>query len=86
MKLKKIIFCNNEQVNTFEAENEQAQNELINLLIDKTQNRYKIKIQFDHINRTIKANLHFDHVLYNGKINKYKYSYYFEEVDQTIDI
>ena len=86
MKLTKTIFLNNKKINTFEAEQEQAQIELINLLTDKIQNRYKIQIQFDHITRTIKANLYFSHKLANGQINKYKYNYFFSEVETKINI
>jgi hypothetical protein len=86
MKLTKTIFLNNKKINTFEAEQEQAQIELINLLTDKIQNRYKIQIQFDHITRTIKANLYFSHELANGQINKYKYNYFFSEVETIINL
>jgi hypothetical protein len=84
MKLTKTIFLNNKKINTFEAEQEQAEIELFNLLISKTQNRYKIQIQFDHITRTIKANLYFSHELASGQINKYKYNYFFSEVKDKI--
>ena len=86
MKLTKTIFLNNKKINTFEAEQEQAQIELINLLTDKIQNRYKIQIQFDHIKRTITANLYFSHELANGQINKYKYNYFFSEIDTKINL
>lgn len=86
MELIKTIILNNKKVNEFTAQDEQAQAELINLLIDKLKNRYKIKIELDNISRTIKATLFFNHTLYNGTINKYKYIYNFYNINNNINL
>lgn len=86
MELIKTIILNNKKVNEFTAQDEQAQAELINLFIDKLNKRYKIKMEFDNISRTIKATLFFNHTLYNGTINKYKYIYTFNNIPNTITL
>ena len=86
MELIKTIILNNKKVNEFTAKEEQAQAELINLLIDKLNKRYKIKIELDNISRTIKATLIFNHILYNGTINKYKYIYNFYNINNNINL
>lgn len=86
MELIKTIILNNEQIEIFTIKEEQAQAELVNLLIDKLKNRYKINIQFDSINRTIKATLIFDHILHDGIINKYKYIYNFYNINNNINL
>ena len=86
MELIKTIILNNKKVNEFTAKEEQAQAELINLLIDKVKKNYKIKLHFDNISRTIKATLIFNHILYDGTTNKYKYIYTFENVPNTITL
>lgn len=86
MELEKQIFLNNQQINTIKAEGAEAQAELINLLLDKIQNRYKIQIQLDNISRTIKGTLQFTHELSNGTINKYKYIYNFNNINNNINL
>lgn len=86
MELEKQIFLNNQQINTIKAEDTEAQAELINLLLDKIQNRYKIQIQLDHINKTIKGTLQFTHILSNGTENKYKYIYNFNNINNNINL
>ena len=86
MELEKQIFLNNKQINTIKAEGTEAQAELINLLFDKIKNRYRIQIQLDHINKTIKGTLQFTHILSNGTINKYKYVYYFNNINNNINL
>lgn len=86
MELEKQIFLNNEQINTIKAEGTEAQTELVNLLLDKINNRYKIKIQLDNISRTIKGTLQFTHILSNGTTNKYKYVYNFYNINNNINL
>ena len=86
MELVKQIFLNNKQINTIEAKETEAQAELINLLLDKIQNRYKIQIQLDTINRTIKGTLQFTHELSNNTKNKYKYVYNFYNINNNINL
>lgn len=86
MELEKQIFLNNKQINTIKAEDTEAQAELINLLLDKIKNRYKIQIQLDHINKTIKGTLQFTHELSNNTKNKYKYVYYFNNINNNINL
>ena len=86
MELEKQIFLNNKQINTIKAEDAEAQAELINLLLDKIQNRYKIQIQLDNISRTIKGTLIFNHNLYDGTTNKYKYIYNFYNINNNINL
>lgn len=86
MELIKTIILNNKKINEFTAKEEQAQAELINILIDKVKNRYKIKIQFDNIHNSIKATLIFNHILNDGTINKYKYLYNFENIPSNINL
>lgn len=86
MKLTKTIFANDKEVNIFNYENEQAQNEFIDLLIDKVKNTYKIKITFDHIKREVKANLFFEHIKADETIIKYKYTYLFYDIENNINI
>ena len=86
MELEKQIFLNNEQINTIKAEGTEAQTELVNLLLDKIQNRYRIQIQLDTINRTIKGTLQFAHELSNGTENKYKYVYHFNNINNDINL
>lgn len=81
MKLTKIVYQNNKIVNTFEYENEQATNELINVLFNKIDKKYTIKINKDPINKTIKIDLYFTH-----NNNKYKYNYTFTNVNERIDL
>ena len=86
MELIKTIILNNNTVNEFTVQEEQAKAELIKLLIDKVKKHYKIKLHFDNISRTIKATLIFNHILYDGTINKYKYIYTFENVPYNINL
>ena len=86
MELEKQIFLNNKQINTIKAEDTEAQAELVNLLLDKIKNRYKIQIQLDHINKTIKGTLQFTHELSNNKKNKYKYIYNFYNINNNINL
>ena len=86
MELVKQIFLNNKQINTIEAKETEAQAELTNLLLDKIQNRYRIQIQLDTINRTIKGTLQFTHELSNGTKNKYKYIYNFYNINNNINL
>lgn len=86
MELEKQIILNNKQINTIKAEGTEAQTELVNLLLDKIKNRYKIQIQLDHINKTIKGTLQFTHELSNNTKNKYKYVYYFNNINNNINL
>ena len=86
MELIKTIILNNKKINEFTAKEQEAQAELINLFIDKLNKRYKIKMEFDNISRTIKATLIFNHILYNGTINKYKYIYNFYNINNNINL
>ena len=86
MELIKTIILNNNKVNEFTIKDEQAEAELINLLIDKVKKHYKIKMHFDNISRTIIATLTFNHILYDGRINTYKYIYTFKNVPNTITL
>ena len=86
MELIKTIILNNNTVNEFTVQEEQAKAELINLLIDKVKKHYKIKMHFDNISRTIKATLTYNHILYDGRINTYKYIYTFENVPYNINL
>lgn len=86
MKLTKTIYKNNEEINIFNYDNEIANNELTNLLLNKIGNKYKITIIKDHIQRTIKANLYFNHEQSNGATIKYNYEYLFENVSNYIDL
>lgn len=81
MKLTKTVYQNNKITNTFEYENEQATNELINVLFNKIDKKYTIKINKDPINKTIEINLYFTHIN-----NKYKYNYIFTNVNELIDL
>lgn len=82
MELKKTIFKNNKQANIFiynsEDQQQEILKELINLLLDKIRNRHKIKINCDHIKKTIEALLFFEH---EQTGNKYKYTYEFKNID-----
>lgn len=86
MILNKTIFLNNKIVNNFNITGEDADLELINLLLDKLKNRYKIKIYTDHIKNTIEADLKFDSEGPEDKINKYIYKYFFEDVNKKINL
>ena len=86
MELEKQILLNSKQINTIKTEDTEAQTELVNLLLDKIQNRYKIQIQLDTINRTIKGTLQFTHELSNGTKNKYKYIYNFYNINNNINL
>ena len=83
MELKTKVFCNGQQVNELNYTGEQATTELINLLMNKAKQRYKISLTTDHINNTIKAKMHYTHELYNGKVNKYVYDFYFTQVNRN---
>ena len=86
MTLTKTIYKNGEKINILDCDNDTANNELVNLLLNKIGNKYQIKIIKDHIQRTIKANLYFNHEHANGTIIKYKYEYLFENVNNYIDL
>lgn len=86
MELIKTIILNNKKINEFTAKEQEAQAELINIFIDKLNKRYKIKMEFDNISRTIKATLIFNHILHNGTINKYKYIYNFYNINNNINL
>lgn len=86
MTLTKTIYQNNKQINIFNYDNDTANNELINLLFNKIDKKYKITISKDHIQKTIKANLYFNHEQANGTIIKYNYEYLFENVEAGIDL
>jgi hypothetical protein len=86
MELEKQIFLNNKHINTIKAEDTESQAELVNLLLDKIKNHYKIQIQLDHINKTIKGTLQFTHELSNNTKNKYKYVYYFNNINNNINL
>ena len=86
MELIKTIILNNNTVNEFTVQEEQAKAELIKLLIDKVKKHYKIKMHFDNISRTIKATLTYNHILYDGRINTYTYIYTFKNIPNTITL
>lgn len=87
MTLTKTIYKNGEKINIFNLFTPTAaKNELVNLLLNKIDGKYKIKITKDHIQKTIKADLYFNHELANGTTIKYNYEYLFESVDEGIDL
>lgn len=81
MKLTKTIYANNKVQNIFESENEQAYVELANVLMNKIDKKYTIKIKKDSVYRTITIDLYFESF---GK--KYKYNYKFTEVNEWLDL
>jgi hypothetical protein len=79
-----FVFRNNKHINTITLTNKQAQNKLINVLIDKAINQNKTKIQVDNITRTIKVEQQKEQILYNDDIIKYKYIYTFNNIPEKI--
>lgn len=87
MTLTKTIYQNNKKVNLFNSFTpEEAKTELINLLFNKIDKKYKIAISKDHIKNTIQADLYFNHEQANGSTIKYRYNYLFENVEAGIDL
>lgn len=82
MTLTKTIILNNKQINIFNYDNDFANNELINLLLNKIDKKYKITISKDSVYRTIKARLYFT----TDNNTKYIYDYIFENVNNYIDL
>ena len=82
MTLTKTIYKNNTQLNIFNYDNDTANNELINLLLNKIDKKYKITISKDSVYRTIKARLYFT----DNNNTKYIYDYIFENVNNFIDL
>ena len=74
----KNIYENNKIVNTLKFNNKYANIELINLLFNKIDNKYKISIKKDTYCKRIEATLYFTQE--NNK-NKYKYEYVFKNVN-----
>ena len=81
MKLVKTIYGNNKVQNVFESENEKAYVELVNVLLNKIDKKYTIKIRKDSVYRTITIDLYFE-----GFGTKYKYHYEFSEIDEWLDL
>jgi hypothetical protein len=81
MKLVKTIYGNNKVQNVFESENEKAYVELVNVLMNKIDKRYKINIKKDSVYRTITIDLYFE-----SFGTKYKYHYEFSEIDEWLDL
>lgn len=87
MKLEKKIYQNGSLVNVFTSDDEEAKTELVNLLLNKIDGMYKVKIQKDPCKNTIKSVLYFTHRSWDGKvISKYKYEYAFTDVPKSIDL
>lgn len=87
MTLTKTIYKNNEKINLFNLFTPTAvANELINILFNKIDKKYTVKITKDHIHNTITADLYFNHEQANGTVIKYRYNYLFESVDAGIDL
>ena len=82
MKLTKTIYKNNNKVNEFIISRADAQNELVALLLQKIQKRYKIKIVTDRVKNTIEANLYFAHT--HGNQDNYKYHYAFTNICESL--
>lgn len=82
MTLTKTIYQNNKQINIFNYDNDTANNELINLLLNKIDKKYKITISKDSVYRQIKARLYFT----TDNNIKYIYDYVFENVNGFIDL
>ena len=82
MTLTKTIYKNDKQINIFNYDSDTANNELINLLLNKIDKKYKITITKDSVYRKIKARLYFT----TDNNTKYIYDYVFENVDNFIDL
>lgn len=81
MELTKTIYKNNKQINIFNYDNDTANNELANLLLNKINKKYRITISKDSVYRKIKAKLYF-----TDNNNKYIYDYVFNNVNNFIDL
>lgn len=79
MILIKTIYKNNNKVNEFVISGEDAQNELVALLLQKIQKKYKITIFTDKFKNTIEASLYFSH-----KEDDYKYHYAFTNICNSL--
>lgn len=82
MKLTKTIYKNKNKVNEMSINGQDAENELITLLLQKTQKRYKITIVTDRVNNTIEASLYFTQT--HGNLDNYKYHYIFTNIYNSL--
>ena len=81
MNLTKTIYKNNNKINEFIISGADAQNELIALLLQKIQKKYKIKIVTDRVNNTIEVILYFTQT---QNQDNYKYHYVFTNICNSL--
>lgn len=86
MVLQKKIYVDGEVNGTFTCEGDSAYAELVNLLLDKINKRYKVNITCDSVYNTIRGSLSFTHDKHDGSFTKYVYEYNFTDVDRRIDL